>query len=245
MIPARRSVQLVSIWENTPNNLTVNTMISRNLPMIVSVPLNSDIQRENRRLSETDEVTLLPEDYYYNDPNEVIVDNEDSTLFTLSKKPVIGLLPKLLDNVEETQFKYSGFWAWNAPLQWTANTHDKYYGKYVRSAYVVRSVRNKGGNQTATWKIPVPSPGQYELYYHTFIHDYMRHNRRAYNEAEYRFKVSYGADIEDAYINLSKANDGWEQLGVYYFDSDTVRVTLSNECKFRFVIADAVKIVKR
>jgi ABC-type transport system involved in multi-copper enzyme maturation permease subunit len=244
-IPARRSMQLVSIWENTPVNMTVNTMISKNLPVIINMPLNSDIKRENRRLSEKDEDIILPEDYSGEIPNEVIVDNEDSTLFTISKKPVIGLLPTLLDNVEETPFKYSGFQPWSAPFQWTVNTHEKYYGKYIRSAYVIRTVREKGGNQTATWKIPVPSPGQYELYYYMYIHEHIKRNRRGLNDAEYRFKVSYGADVEDAYINLSKANEGWEQLGVYYFDSDTVSVTLSNESKVRFMFADAVKIVKR
>jgi ABC-type transport system involved in multi-copper enzyme maturation permease subunit len=244
MIPARRSMQINAIWENMPNNMTVNTMISQNLPMIVNIPLNTNVIRENRRLFEIEEDIILPEDYSNNVANEVIVDNEDSTLFTLSQKPVIGLLPKLLVNVEETQFKYSGFSWWNVPFQWTVNTNEKYYGKYIRSACVVRSVRNKG-NQTATWKIPVPSAGQYELYYYMFIHNEIRNNRRGNNDSEYLFKVSYGADVEDAYINISRARDGWEQLGVYYFDSDTVSVTLSNECGVRFVIADAVKIVKR
>jgi hypothetical protein len=244
-IPARRSMQLTSIWESMPINMTINTMISRNLPMIFNVPLNTAIKRENRRLYEKDEEIILPVDYSDVVPNEVIVDNEDSTLFTLSQKPVIGLLPKLLDNVEDTQFKYSGFSWWNTPLQWTANTHDKYYGKYIRSAYVVRSLRTKGGNQTATWKIPVPSPGQYELYYYMFINNDIKNNRRWNNGSEYRFKIQYGEDIEDAYIDILKAHDGWEQLGIYYFASDTVSVTLSNECKARYVIADAVKIVKR
>jgi hypothetical protein len=225
--------------------MTVNTMISGNLPLRINIPLNVAIKRENRRLTEKEEDVLLPENYSADVPNEVIVDNEDSTLFTLSQKPVIGLLPKLLDRTEKTQFKYEGFSWWNAPHQWTANTNEKHYGKYIRSAYSVRSVRSKGGNQTATWKIPVPSPGQYELYYYMFIHNDIRQNLRWNNDAEYRFKVQYGEDIEDAYINLSRANDGWMQLGVYYFASDTVSVTLSNECKIRIVIADAVKIVKR
>ena len=33
--------------------------------------------------------------------------------------------------------------------------------------------------------------------------------------------------------------------GAYYFSPDTVRITLTNECKLRSVTADAVKIVKR
>jgi hypothetical protein len=245
MIPARRSLQTVHILEDTPNNMIVNTMISGNFPLIVNIPLNTAIKRENRKLYEKEEDIILPANYSGSVPNEVIVDNEDSTLFSLSKKPVIGMLPKLLDKADNTEFKYAGFSWWNVPHTWTANTNEKYFGKYIRSAYAVRSVRSKGGNQSATWKIPVPEPGQYELYYYIFINDNLKHNRRVFNDAEYQFKVQYGKDIEDAYINLSKVKDGWMQLGVYYFESDTVSVTLSNECKARTVIADAVKIVKR
>ena len=54
-----------------------------------------------------------------------------------------------------------------------------------------------------------------------------------------------GEESEDAYINLRKANEGWEQLGVYYFVADTAYITLTNECKLRSVTADAVKLVKR
>ena len=57
--------------------------------------------------------------------------------------------------------------------------------------------------------------------------------------------VAYDSEMEDAYINLRKANEGWEQLGTYYFSADTVRVVLTDECKLRSVTADAVKIVKR
>ena len=59
------------------------------------------------------------------------------------------------------------------------------------------------------------------------------------------FRVAYDSEVEDAYINLRKANEGWEQLGTYYFSADTVRVVLTDECKLRSVTADAVKIVKR
>ncbi|MDR0384733.1 MAG: xanthan lyase [Prevotellaceae bacterium] len=245
MIPAMRDLQVTSVWEGRPEIMTVNTMISNNLPRTMSIPLNPFIRSENRKLSEKDEDILLPENYSGLNPDEVIVDNEDSTLFSLSQKPVIGLLPKMLDNIEKTTFKYSGLQYWNAPLEWTATTSETYYGKHILSACAVRSVTDRGGNQTATWKIPVPSPDQYELYYYMSVPSIIKDSRRWYRDAEYRFKIEYGNEIEEAQINLSKSNDGWIQLGVYQFDSDTVRVTLSNECKFRYVIADAVKIVKR
>ncbi|MDR1155774.1 MAG: xanthan lyase, partial [Bacteroidales bacterium] len=247
MIPARRSLQMVSVWDSPPENMTVNTMISGNLPNIVSQPVNTDIHQENRKLSEIDADIILPEDWSPVVPDEVIVDNDDSALFVLSEKTVPGLLPKLLDDSKDKQFKYYGFWWWRPPLQWTASTNGKFHGNHIRSAYVVRSIRSKGGDQAATWKIPVPSSGQYELYYHTYVDDNMRYNRHYYKNAEYRFKVEYGKETEDAYLAITKSNGGWERLGVYYFESDTVRVTLSNECKSNnfAVVADAVKIVKR
>ena len=85
--------------------------------------------------------------------------------------------------------------------------------------------------------------GQYDLYYHVFKDDELRWNNNL--QGEYHFKVKYGSEVEDAYVNLRKANEGWEQLGSYYFDSDTIRVVLTDECKLRSVTADAVKIVKR
>ena len=65
-----------------------------------------------------------------------------------------------LDEVEETPFKYSGISWWRPPSQWTATTNDRYYGKYICSAFVIKS---GDGSQTATWKVPVPEVGQYDL----------------------------------------------------------------------------------
>jgi len=44
---------------------------------------------------------------------------------------------------------------------------------------------------------------------------------------------------------MLKANEGWEQVGTYFINSDTIHVVLTDECKLRSVTADAVKIVKR
>ena len=104
-------------------------------------------------------------------------------------------------------------------------------------------IKSGDGSQTATWKIPVPEAGQYDLYYYVFKDEEFRWNRHL--QGEYRFKVRYDGGEEEAYVDLRKANEGWEQLGSYYFGSDTVRVVLTDECKLRSVTADAVKIVKR
>jgi hypothetical protein len=183
-------------------------------------------------------------------PGEIIVDNEDSSLFVISKPDIVGILPQLLDRVDESSFVYRGVSEWRPPLQWTLTTNNKYYGTHVRSAYVIKS---GSGSQTATWKIPIPSAGSYDLYYYMFRQDNRSWGRgrgggrggERGEDAEYNFKVKYDGDEESAYINIRNVQDGWNQLGTYFFSGDTVEVVLSNEFKSRMVTADAVKVVKR
>lgn len=236
-IPAHTSKEFVSVWEEEIRDVEINTMISGNLPNVIWQSVGKMKQDRNKIVK--DSVYVLPESSFEL-PGEIIVDNEDSTLFVLSAPPVMGLLPKWLDKVEETSFKYSGVPWWRPPLQWIATTNANYYGKYIRSAYVIKS---GNGTQTAMWKVPVPEAGQYDLYYHVFKDNELRWNNHL--QGEYHFKVMYDDGVEDAYINLRKANEGWEQVGTYFFSADTIQVVLTDECKLRSVTADAVKIVKR
>lgn len=237
-LEAHQTKQLVSVWEDPIYDMTVNTMTSGNLPSVIYLPFNN-VRKENRKNTDTDGDYIIP-DTSFGIEGEIIVDNEDSLLFVLSEPEVVGLLPKWLDKVGDTSFKYSGVSSWRPPLQWTATTNANYYGKYIRSAYMIKS---GNGGQTATWKVPVPDEGQYDVYYYVSKDNELRYNNRA--EGEYHFKVSQGEETEDAYINLRRAREGWEQLGVYYFAADTAYITLTNECKLRSVTADAVKLVKR
>jgi ABC-type transport system involved in multi-copper enzyme maturation permease subunit len=234
-LAAHQSKQLVSVWEDEPREVTVKTLISGNLPATVTQPVRN-IRQERGNIPAKEGDFIVPASSF-DVWGEVIVDNEDSLLFTLSKPAVVGLLPEWLDKTEVKSFKYSGT-AWRRPIQWTATTNAGYYGKYIRSAYVI-----KGGNgsQTATWKVPVPAPGRYDAYYYVYRSDEMR-NRQ---DAEYRFRVAYDSGTEDAYINPGRADGGWELLGSYYFGGDTVHITLTSESKLRLVTADAVKIVRR
>jgi len=229
--------QLISVWENAPRAVVLNTLISGNLPSTIEQPLGN-IKRERGAVKDKEGDYTLP-DRNFDIWGEIIVDNEDS-LFFLSEADVVGLLPQWLDEVEDTSFKYSGISWWRPPLQWTATTNARYFGKYIRSAYVIKS---GSGSQTATWRVPIPSEGNYEVYYYASKDQEARNNNRS--DAEYHFKIKYDNEIEEAYLNLRRANEGWEQLGVYYFSSDTIDIVLTNETKLKSVAADAVKVVKR
>ena len=236
-LAAHQTKLLVTVWEEAPRQVDVNTLIAGNLPNILNLPV-SNIREERERVVDA-EGDFIVADFSPEVGGEVIVDNEDA-LFSLSEPAVVGLLPKWLDKVEDTSFKYAGVSPWRAPLQWTATTNAAYYGRYIRSAYVIKS---GNGSQTATWKVPVPSSGQYDVYYYVSKDNELKYSKQA--NGEYHFKVEHDEEMEEAYIDLRKANEGWEPIGTYYFSSDTVRVVLTNECKLRSVTADAVKIVKR
>lgn len=236
-LDAHQAKLLVSIWDDAPRGIDINTLISGNLPNTINMPIVN--VREERGRDAEREGDFIVSASSFDVEGELIVDNEDS-LFSLSEPDVVGLLPKWLDKVGDVSFKYAGVSPWRAPLQWTATTNASYYGKYIRSAYVIKS---GNGSQTATWKVPVPSVGRYEVFYYVSKDNEMKYNNRV--EGEYHFKVYYDNEVEEAYIDLGKANEGWEQLGAYYFGADTARIVLTNECKLRSVTADAVKIVKR
>ena len=101
--------------------MDVNTLIAGNLPSILNLPV-TNIREERERAVDT-EGDFIVTDFSPVVEGEVVVDNEDS-LFFLSEPAVVGLLPKWLDKVENTSFKYAGVSPWRAPLQWTATTND-------------------------------------------------------------------------------------------------------------------------
>ena len=249
-LAAHETKLLVSVWDEAPRAINVNTLISANLPNIINLPANNILRERNLPIDKEGDFTIA--DVSYQIPGEVIVDNEDTNLFELSKPDIVGLLPKWLDQVGDDSFPYQGVTGWRPPLQWTLTTNDKYFGTHVRSAYVIKS---GSGSQTATWKIPVPAKGLYDLFFHVFIPDEIRRGQdnrgggRGFSSAgnvEYHLKVKYDNGEDKAYINLRKATEGWNLAGTYYFSDDTVRVVLSNDvANVRMVTADAVKIVRR
>jgi len=242
---------LVTVWDQAPRAINVNTMISANLPNVINLPLNNMVRERNVPIAEEGDFILANVSNHV--PGEVIVDNEDAELFELSQPDIVGLLPQWLEDVGDNSFPYAGVQSWRPPLQWTLTTNDKYYGSYIRSAYVIKS---GSGSQTATWKVPVPSTGLYDLYYYVFLPDEIRNsqnnrgggrgNRGPAVNIEYRLKVKYDNGEDNAFINFRRAEEGWNRVGTYYFTDDTIKVVLSNNvANVRMVTADAVKIVKR
>lgn len=234
--------RIVTHWEETPGTFIINTLFSKNLPAQVTA-----------RSGRVEEIfTLTPEGEYplsedfLKNKEEIIVDNEDAELFTLSTPPAAGFLGEWLNrNSDEEDFKYVGVNEWRAPARWTSTTDQNYYGQSVRSAAVIRSGK---GEQYAEWKIPVSAPGRYELYYHTRRPEQLRReNWWGRKKYMYHFIVSSKADDyeEKVELNMRRAYDGWNLVDTYGLTGDTLVVRLTDESELNMIAADAVKLEKK
>jgi len=249
VIKAGECKKIVTLLDDNPMSVSVNTLVSRNLPNEFMF-MADNVLREQRALTETEGDFTVSAGSTVN-PDEITVDNEDTLLFSVSNKTVEGLLPKLLHKQEEQEFRYNNI-PWFTFHEWMPTINNQFYGLSIRSAMVIHG---GNGSQTATWKIPLPSPGEYDIYYNfpTTMSFGRRGGRsggrnRRQDTHELHFVIRHGDQTEDAFINTSE--NGWLRFrDTYYFDADTVSITLTDrkakgEEDF-LIIADAVKLVKR
>ena len=87
-LEAHQTKELVSVWEDAPRDVTVNTLISGNLPSVINQPVGNI--RQERRQNIDAEGDFIISDSSFGTEGEIIVDNEDSTLFILSEPDVVG-----------------------------------------------------------------------------------------------------------------------------------------------------------
>ena len=188
----------------------------------------------------------------------LIVDNEDSELFSLSKPIRTGYLSKWIDKSREkkNEFIYEGFSDWRTYTLWTLVTEQNLYGDYIRSAYIISP---GDGSQYARWKVPLDDAGVYDVYFYTSpdMYNNNNRNRRWNNNNNYnnnngrRVTNDYNFEIEQfnmqdrVSLNMLRAEEGWNLLGTFRFEADTVKVSLNNRSGVSVIVADAVRLVKR
>ena len=257
-IGAHETCRLVTHWFNIPGNIRINTMLSSNLP--------HDVNLNNSDWSTYEGTDLEPEGVYTLNggvdntlPGEIIIDNEDGGLFSLSRPLRTGYLSKWIDKSREksNEFIYEGFSDWRTFSQWTLVTDQNLYGDYIRSAYIISP---GDGSQYARWSVPVDVAGVYDVYFYASPALYSNNNnrnrrwnnnnnnnnnngRRVTND--YNFEIEQFNMSDHVSMNMWRVDEGWNLLGTFRFEADTVRVTLNNRSGIRVIVADAVRFVKR
>ncbi|NQU51617.1 MAG: hypothetical protein HQ522_03665 [Bacteroidetes bacterium] len=219
-----------------PRMVILNTMTSKNIPQTMMEFFREIEEDPKARPVEKEVISEIPVQNSL--ANEIIVDNEDSE-FEVTTTDNTSLLERLIVKEEESKSRYVGINWWRPPSNWTATTNADFYGEYVRSAYYIKS---GDGNLKATWNVPVKKAGYYDVYFH-YYKMRSRSRDRKEDSGEYNFTI-YGEDgPEAAALAAQNAEEGWNNIGSYYFSTDTAKIELSNKSELKYIFADAVKIV--
>jgi len=255
-----RDVQVVLY--DRPMMMTVNTLISGNIPSSYNNFLRSATEVENVNLDEYERSTDKEVNFTYKD--EFVVDNEDDGFFEFSVSHE-SKLKQYIDSKKEKEegLKYESLNEWWTPSRWTPVAHSAYYGETVRSAM---AIRNGDGTNYVSWSTVLPEKGFYDVYVYIPVSAmYQRPSRRSQGSegqgqgqenrhfgpefadkgADYNYTISSNEGSEHLVFELNNPEDGWNRIGSFHFPADTAEITLSNETDGRRVIADAVKWVRK
>ena len=231
--------QIGFVLDDKPNEITINTIISRNIPSVINMSVGTFISREGGSLFEGERVI---EEEVETKQYEFVVDNEDPGFTTYSPiEPTY--LRAFLNSRNPSDKKYYGNW-FRSYSKWLATTGSDFYGSVIRSAHFTRAGK---GEKITTWTPELREEGFYDIYV------YMRgKNQNQFQGGDgdsrtfnYHYIIDHGDGEDHIKYNISNAEPGWNFLGSYYFNQGGGSVALTDECELRTVYADAIKWVKQ
>lgn len=240
-IPARQAREIKIIMDDRPANITINTNISHNLPTTHIFNFSKIDNVTSDTLAGS--FTISP-DVFKPNPDEIIIDNEDSGFQTIASNN----RHKLKDIFQkQNQEKYKNFMPWWTPSKWTAIAADYCYGETIQSAVY----KSKGsGLNSVVWSTEIPRDGYYEVAIWnpktggSFGMNFGPRNRRNREERNQTYLLQYDQEKESITLNMEQEDSGWVSLGNFYLPAGKVSITLTDNVSGNYVIADAVKFTK-
>ncbi len=263
-IPAQTTIQLGIVTDEPPAMMTVDTYVSQNIPASINVPFQGRraVREEDLFDGEIskpyDRLDFFPED-------ETIVDNEDEGFEILGtyKQNWLSRTLQNLFNVKEDNATFTGMNIFNPPVFWTQSTSQDFYGEIVRSAYMKKAGE---GEERVVWNVELMETGDYDIYFYHSISGRMRRrmvemqrqaaqsresNQQGRSRRFFRgpgkkfFLISHQYGTEEIEIDLEDVESGWVLIGSFQLDSGPNKVELTDKNEAGYVLADAVKWVKR
>jgi len=242
-LKAGESKELGFVLDSQPRALLINTLLSQNLPIVITQMFEDFELDKKAALFEGEK--LLAEPPVLIEPGTIIVDNEDpgfEIVDVVNESP----LKKLLRIKSKKKEKYVGIRSWRTPTNWSATTDAKFYGKYVKSGLYIKPGE---GDKKVIWTTPLSERGNYDIYCHyPKIRNRWNRNKGSGNEGEYIYRIYHADGVDEALLDKKNAEQGWNFLGTYYLESDTAKVELTNKAtseKIQKIYADAIKWVKK
>jgi hypothetical protein len=259
VVPPGQAIQVGYVLDDQPRMMSVNTLVSTNLPNNISYPFPTLEQIKGYEPFEGQR--RIPLILTMSEPGEIVVDNEDVGFSLLGQETVSRMSKWLKLNKKDPDVPYESMRTWRPPIFWTPIIQSGFYGDFVRSAVYIKSGK---GDLSVEWRTLIQKPGFYEVY--TYVNpNIARMGVRmgggggqgqrppggggpgAMPEItdEYHFTVFHSEGKEEVTVALKSAETGWNKLGSFYFESDTAKVILNDKNSGRTVVADAVKWVKQ
>lgn len=260
-IGAGQTREMQMLFYSQPRVLTVNTIISGNIPSSFSIFLRSATEKNIFPLEEYARDADTPVQMY--GEGEIVVDNEDPGFSYVSVSGESKVKKYIDSRKEETErIRYRAMNPWWTPSTWTPTAHSGMFGQTIRSALVVRS---GDGSNTARWQTMMEEAGFYDIYVYIPVSAmYRRPSGGDRGERQdgrgrgrgrgpefadegtvYHYTITSNEGTEEMEFPLNSPEDGWNRLGTFHFPADTAAVILTNLTNGSRVVADAVKWVQK
>ena len=258
LIPAKTTIQVGFVTDQPPASMTVETFVSQNIPASIDVPFlgKRALRKEDPFRGEIskpyERSDLFPED-------EIIVDNVDPgfEIHGMVKQHWLSRILQNLLNVKEDSTVFAGMNLLDPPAFWTQSTNEDFYGEFVRSAYIKKSGK---GKDRVVWNVEIKETGDYDICFYHSISRGMRQgvmarqqtrgaDRSGGSSSQRRgkkfFSVSVRNGTEEVEIDLAETEQGWNLIGSFQLDAGPNKIELTDKNDDGYVMADAVKWVKR
>ena len=264
LVPAETTFDIGISVDQPLALLTIETYVSENIPSSIDVPFIG--QRPQREGKPFDKEIAKPFDFSdFVNSGEYIIDNEDEgfqILGTAKQSWLSRNMQKLFGESSE-EILFTGMNVYNPPAFWALSANQQFYGQIVRSAYLKKA--GEGGEKVA-WNVYLEEGGSYDIFFYNGIplriQKEMAMRAAAQNQGKSNvissskgrfnrgpgkrfFLVSHQYGSEEVEIDLTNAEQGWNLIGSFQLDAGPNKIEQTDKNNTLYVMADALKWVKR
>ena len=264
VVPAETTIDLGISVDQPLALMTIETYVSQNIPASINIPfLGQQPQREGKPFNAETRKPFDISDFKSSD--EYIIDNEDEgfqILSTAKQSWLSRILKNLFGTSDEESF-YTGMNVYNPPAFWALSANQQFYGQIIRSAYMKKA---GAGENKVVWNVDLEESGSYDIFFYNGIllrmqkemavraasqnqdkSNTISSSKGRFNRGPGKrfFLVSHQYGMEEVVIDLENTDLGWTLIGAFQLDAGPNKIEQTDKNDTLYVMADAVKWVKR
>ncbi|MFC1490504.1 hypothetical protein ACFL6K_04775 [Candidatus Latescibacterota bacterium] len=247
-IEGNQTQEIGFVTETAPPDITINTMISKNLPLIYFQSLGKP--KVDHDMEPFDGERIVAYSPPENEPGTIIVDNLDGGFEIISEPK------KTSDGNQYNDIYHAGYYP-EGFIACIPNWPPKYWGKSVfYTSYGGKSTaiytRSGDGEGCVAWNADIPEQGNYDLEF--FLPDFNiiqlvrfaddpNENKPLFGE----YNLSIKCDGQDNSVTFipEQTQPGWQYVSSFDLEPGNVCVELSNKSNGILIYADAIRWVKQ